>query len=235
MLITSVQNNLIKQTVKLHQKKYRDEAGLFVVDGYHLYEEARKVGAVKQVFTTDESIVGDDVIYVSSIVMEKLAQTKHTQGILTVCFKVKNRQVDGNVLLLDHIQDPGNLGTLMRSALAFGFTTIVLDGTVDVYNDKVLRSTQGALFKLNIVIQDIPSFMEENYEHTYFGTSMNGTTLRSIKAHGKIGLVLGNEGAGLDSKILELTHTNITIPMQETESLNVGVAGSIIMYHFTIG
>jgi len=120
---------------------------------------------------------------------------------------------------------------LLRSALAFGFTTIVLDGTVDIYNDKVLRSTQGALFKLNIIEQDIPSFMDENYEHTYYGTSMNGTPLQTIKTFGNIGLILGNEGAGIASEILEVTHQNITIPMAEMESLNVGVAGSIIMYY----
>jgi len=234
MLITSVQNNLIKQIVKLHQKKYRDEQGLFVVEGYHLYEEARKMGNIKYVFTSDQSIVGEDVIYVSLIVLEKLAQTKHPQGVLTVCHKLSAREVKGHVLLLDRVQDPGNVGTLMRSALAFGFQTIVLEQSVDVYNDKVLRSTQGAIFKLNIIEQNILDFMTEHNEYTYYGTSMNGTKLQSLTIDGNIGLILGNEGAGVSEEILSLTTKNITIPMQETESLNVSVAGSIIMYYCSI-
>lgn len=234
MNISSVQNPLIKQMAKLHQKKYRDEMNLFIVEGYHLYEEALQVGNVKQVFTTDESIIGDHVVYVSYSVLQKLTQTKEPQPILTVCHKLKPRPVAGNILLLDHIQDPGNVGTLLRSALAFGFTTVVLDQTADVYNDKVLRSTQGAIFKLNIIETDIELFMGEHPDYIYYGTEMFGTPLPLIKPFGLIGLILGNEGSGVNKELLSRTHKNITIPMQETESLNVGVAGSIIMYHLVM-
>lgn len=217
---------------KLHQKKYRKQRGLFLVEGYHLYEEAKKADVIEHVFTTDPVIVGTNVTYVSDIVLQKLANAQQPQGIVTVCRIVTNKDVGDQVLLLDHVQDPGNLGTLLRSALAFGFDTIVLDNTVDVYNDKVLRSTQGAIFHLNLHETDIETFMQNNPGHTYIGTTMQGLELDDVVPTKQVGILLGNEGAGLTEQLQTKTLYNITIPMHQTESLNVGVAGSIIMYHF---
>ncbi len=231
MIITSVNNQLIKDTTKLHLKKYRDSTGLFLVEGYHLYEEAEKVGNIKAVFTTDEGITGDKVIYVTDIILEKLAQTKKPQKILTVCEKIKANDLSDKVLICEKIQDPGNLGTLMRSALAFGFNTIVLDNTVDIYNDKVLRSTQGAIFKLNILEMNTIDFIDNNSEYKVYGTSLNGAPLKDIKTSEKLALILGNEGSGISKGILNKTDENITINTTEVESLNVGVAGSIIMHY----
>lgn len=230
MEITSVNNKLIKEMVKLHHKKNRDETGLFLVEGYHLYEEAKKVGNIKTVFTIDQEITGSKVVYVTTSVLSKLAKIQSPQGIVTVCHKVVNHEVKDKVLLLDHVQDPGNLGTLLRSALAFGFGTVVLDNTVDLYNDKVLRSTQGALYKLNIIEQDAIEFINENPEHTVYGTSMSGENLNTIGFVDKMILVLGNEGKGVRTELLEHTKNNITIQTVEVDSLNVGVAGSIIMH-----
>ena len=231
MTITSINNQLIKDTTKLHQKKYRDATAQFIVEGYHLFEEASKVSNIVRVFTTDEAIKGDKVIYVTRQVLEKLAQTKNPQPVLTVCEKIKNNELTDKVLLLEQIQDPGNLGTLMRSALAFGFKTIVLDNTVDIYNDKVLRSTQGAIFKLNIIQQNILDFIKSNSEYNFYGTELYGQPLHNINKEGKIGVILGNEGSGVSEMVLSHTTANITIEMTEMESLNVGVAGSIIMHY----
>lgn len=229
MEITSINNQLIKDTVKLHKKKYRDQRGLFVVEGYHLYEEAVKVGNVKTIFTTDTKITGDDVIYVSEQVLEKLTQTKNPQPVLTVCSKITSSKLSNHLLILEKIQDPGNLGTLMRSALAFGFDTIVLDNTVDIYNDKVLRSTQGAIFKLNIIESDTLTFISNNPTYDYYGTSMNGESIEMIRPSEKLAIILGNEGNGVSKEVLSKTTTNITIKTKDVDSLNVGVAGSIIM------
>jgi TrmH family RNA methyltransferase len=231
MIITSVNNQLIKDTTKLHQKKHRDSTGLFLIEGYHLYEEAEKVGNIRTVFTTDEAITGDKVIYVTDIILEKLTQTKSPQKILTVCEKIKANDLTDKVLICEKIQDPGNLGTLMRSALAFGFNTIILSNTVDIYNDKVLRGTQGAIFKLNIIEMNTTDFIDKNPEYKVYGTSLNGTLLRDIKTSDKLALVLGNEGSGISDEILKKTDENITINIVEVESLNVGVAGSIIMHY----
>lgn len=231
MNITSLNNQLIKDTAKLHKKKYRDQTGMFLIEGYHLYEEARKVNNVKYVFTTDETITGDDIIYVNDTVLEKLTQTKNPQPILTVCHKITANKLGNKVLILEKIQDPGNLGTLMRSALAFGFNTIVLDNTVDIYNDKVLRSTQGAIFKLNIIEMDTSDFLHDYPQYKAYGTAFNGTRLETIEFPEKMAIILGNEGNGISENILDLTAENITIKTTEVESLNVGVAGSIIMHH----
>jgi TrmH family RNA methyltransferase len=231
MQITSVQNETIKFYSKLHQKKYRKKEGLFLVEGYHLYEEAKKAGVIKKIFTTDENITGEEVVYVSEKVFSKLAGTIHPQGVVCVCEIKEDQTITNSVLLLDHLQDPGNVGTLLRSALAFGFETVILDETVDLYNDKVLRSTQGAIFKLHIHFQTINEFMDNHPDYTYYGTAMNGKNLKEIEPSLKTAIILGNEGNGVEKNLLDRVDEVITIPMNQTESLNVGVAGSIIMYH----
>lgn len=234
MKISSVNNQLIKDTVKLHKKKYRDEQSLFLTEGYHLYEEAQKYGIIKTIFTTNEKITGKEVIYVTEAVLEKLAQTKNPQEVLCVCHKVNKHELSDRVLILQRVQDPGNLGTLLRSALGFGFNTVILDTTCDLYNDKVIRSTQGNLFRLNIIETTTESFIRKNPEYKYYGTAMSGQDITTIDTSGKIALILGNEGSGLTKETLSKTDSNISIKTN-VESLNVGVAGSIIMHHISRG
>lgn len=229
MVITSVNNPLIKETTKLHKKKYRDQENLFLMEGYHLYEEALQYGKIKHIFTTDQTIKGDKVIYVNDTVLEKLSQTKNPQGVLVVCEKLTSKKPSEKVLILQNIQDPGNVGTLLRSALGFGFDTVVLDQTADLYNDKVLRSAQGNIFRLNIIFEDTLSFMKNHKEYFYYGTAMNGKDLDAIGGE-RIAIILGNEGSGVSKEVLSKTHQNISIKTN-VESLNVGVAGSIIMHH----
>jgi len=229
MKITSVNNQLVKDTVKLHQKKYRDKTGLFVLEGYHMYEEAMRYGDVQYVFTIDESIKGSNVYYVDDKVMEKLAQTKSSQGVLTVCHKVQKHNVSKRVLILEKIQDPGNLGTLLRSALAFGFDTVVLDNSVDLYNDKVIRSTQGHLFRLNILEMQTMDFIEEYPAYKVYATAMKGSSLTEILPQEPLAIILGNEGSGVSNEVFKKVDETISIKTN-IESLNVAVAGSIIMH-----
>lgn len=230
MKIASVNNQLIKDTVKLHQRKHRNKQNLFVMEGYHLYEEAKKQGIIRTIFTTDESIQGDNVIYVTRPVLEKLSQMKSPQGVFVVCEKVKKQMVESRVLLLERVQDPGNLGTLLRSALAFGFETVVLDNCVDLYNDKVIRSTQGNFFDLNIIEMTIQDFIEDFSHYHVYGTAMEGKPIQSISKNNDIAVLLGNEGQGVSKESLTLVDETITIKTN-IESLNVAVAGSIIMHH----
>jgi len=232
MKITSVNNQLVKDITKLHQKKYRDKEGLFLLEGYHLYEEAMKFGKIKTIFTMDESIVGPNVIYVDEKVMEKLTETKNNQGILVVCEKVINSELTDRVLILEKIQDPGNLGTLLRSALAFGFKTVVLDQTVDLYNDKVIRSTQGNLFRLNLIEMSTLDFISFYPDYHVVGTAMKGIELKEMKKAPKIALILGNEGNGVSEEILKKANEVVTIKT-EIESLNVAVAGGIMMHYIS--
>lgn len=230
MDITSVNNPLVKETVKLHKKKYRDDRMVFIVEGYHLYEEAKKAQIIRQVFTTDKKIKGSNVVYVNETVLHKLSQLKSPQQVIAVCNKLKTKELTNKVLILEKLQDPGNLGTLLRSALAFGFHTVVLDNTVDLYNDKVIRSTQGAMFKLNIIHQNTVHFIRSNKEYVYFGTSLKGSSIDDIIKPSKYALILGNEGNGLSSEVLSITNKNITIKTNDVESLNVAIAGSILMH-----
>ncbi|MBN2604692.1 MAG: RNA methyltransferase [Bacilli bacterium] len=232
MEITSVNNPLIKEMSKLHQKKYRDEMGLFLIEGYHMYEEANKLDIFEHVFTNDPAITGSKVIYVSRVVLEKLTKTQNPQNVVCVCRKLAEKELSDRVLILEEIQDPGNLGTLLRSALAFGFETVVLDNSVDVYNDKVLRSTQGAIFLLNLISMNTIDFMNLYQEYEYYGTSLHGSLLTEISYPQKFALILGNEGSGVSPTVLKMTKKNITISTQKVDSLNVGVAGSIIMHHY---
>jgi TrmH family RNA methyltransferase len=124
------------------------------------------------------------------------------------------------------------MGALMRSAKAFGFETIVLgEGCVDIYNDKVIRSSQGAIFKLNFINANLVEFIKGLKDYSIYGTNViNGVELDSLEKTTKLGIVLGNEGKGISKDVFDVIEKNIYIPMKDTESLNVSVAGSIIMY-----
>lgn len=234
MEIRSLNNPFIKDVAKLSQKKHRDQQNLFLVEGVHLYEEAKKSNIVKHVLTTNKDITGNNVVYVTEQIIKKISNNPSAQNVLTVCENKFPNEVFNKVLILEKVQDPGNLGTLLRSALAFGFKTVVLDNCVDFLNPKVLRSTQGAIFKLSIIKSDTYTFMEKHKEFSYFGTSLNGVNLEDIKVPEKTAVILGNEGSGITEEILNKTTSNITIEIANIDSLNVGVAGSIIMHYISM-
>ncbi len=237
-MITSINNETIKDIQKLKQKKYRDETGLFLIEGYHLVEEARKQRCIKTIVTSLDERFDEETIYVSFSVMKKLAFTKSPQPIMAVCERVDNK-IDLNshrYLLLDQIQDPGNLGTMIRSALAFGFNQIILSkDCVDIYNDKVMRSTQGALFQVNTVSMDLMDAINLLHKHhiEVYGTSLeNGKDIHTFEKKDKMAFVMGNEGKGVSKEILDICDKNIYIPIKGIDSLNVAIAAGIIMYEF---
>ena len=229
-MIQSVNNKTIKDLVKLKNKKTRDEKGLFLVDGFHMVEEAKKAGLCDLVISTDESLEGQEkVLVVSDSVMEKLSYTKTPQPIMAVCHKKDNilKHYD-RVLILDGVQDPGNLGTILRSALAFGFKQIVMSpDCVDLYNDKALRSTQGAVFHLDIVRDDLSHVIPELQKLgvRVIATSLhNASSIDDIKSTDKMAFVMGNEGNGVRDETIAMSDASLYIPIDTMESLNVGVA-----------
>lgn len=238
-MITSTQNDIIKGIMKLKQKKYRDELGMFLVEGFHLVEEARKHHCIDKIITTSHIQYNEETIYVSSNVMSKLAFTKTPQPIMAICKKnIDNLIVDQGTryLLLDRVQDPGNVGTIMRTAMAFGYDQIIMSNDcVDLYNDKVIRSTQGAVFQMNVCVMDLATAIIElkhNNVHVY-GTSLkNAMDIEQYENYDKMAFVMGNEGQGVSDEVLSLCEGNIYIPIQSIESLNVGIASAIMMYHF---
>ena len=225
-MIESVNNEKIVNYSKLKQKKYRDETSLFIVEGKHLVEEAKKNNLVVDEYILDENV--------SLNVMKKLSNLDNAPTHLAVCKKMTPRDIQGNVLILDGVQDPGNLGTIIRSCVAFNIDTIILsDTTVDVYNDKVVRASEGMIFNINIIRGNLLDIIPTLDMPLYTTNVVNGTNLDDIKIDKPYAIVVGNEGKGVSDEVNKLISNRIYIPMNEKcESLNVGVATSIILYEF---
>ncbi|MDY0138467.1 MAG: RNA methyltransferase [Candidatus Izemoplasmatales bacterium] len=231
--IESDKNEFIKDVSKLKQKKYRNLTNQYLVEGPHLIKEALQAGVLKKLFfVNDIDFDFVDSYQVSEKVMKKLSSVESLQGIIGVCEKKSQVFLSDKILLLDNVQDPGNIGTLMRSAVAFGFNTIVADSSVDFYNDKVIRSSQGAVMKINLINMNILDFIERNPDYRYFVTDLRSNIFLEDHdlSYNKIGIILGNEGQGVSDDVIRSVSNSLKIRIQDMESLNVGVAGSIIMY-----
>jgi len=244
--IQSVQNDRVKQWKKLHTKKGREKTGLYMVEGEHLVEEA-----VKEKERVTEIIISETVqspivqhikdipIYlVSEEVAKSLSDTETSQKIFAIC-KQKEELIDSyhQLLLVDSIQDPGNLGTIIRTADAAGIDGIILgDGTVDLYNSKVLRSAQGSHFHIPIVKGNLEEWIQRLKEKgiPVYGTALqNGKRLNEVEKTNQFAIIVGNEGNGIQEKLLDLTFENVYIPIYgKSESLNVAVAAGIVLYYF---
>ena len=228
-MIESVNNERIKRFSKLQNKKYRDLEGFFIVEGEHLVEEAKKKNLLVEVFSLD----GSDGTIVSEAVMRKLSGLKSVPKVLGIAKKPENTQIKGNILMLDGIQDPGNLGTIIRSAVAFNIDTIVASlDTVDVYNTKTLRSSESMIFNINYVTADLENIIKNLKDYNVYVTNvLNGESLDDIETKGNYALIVGNEGSGVRKNIQELATNTLYIPMNDKcESLNVAIATSIILY-----
>ena len=223
--------------MKLKQKKYRLDQGFFLVEGEHLVKEAIASGYCEVVVSSNEvACWPDETLIISQSLLKQLSDLESPQYVFALC-KINPDPLPGErLLLIDGVQDPGNLGTLIRSALAFGFDTVICENTVDIYSPKVIRGSQGAMFWLSLINSGLAGFIKSHPEYKYYGTSVvSGKDIRLIKqVPTRIGLILGNEGKGVSEELLMMADDVVTIPMQKTESLNVGVAGSIIMYQLSL-
>lgn len=237
-MITSPTNEKIKNLKKLQQAKYRKEMGYYLVHGEHLVAEAYDRGLLKEVITTEPNLLYDvPVINVSEQVLNFLSELSTPASVIGVVAIPKPRVINGNVLCLETIQDPGNLGTIIRSARAFGIKNIVMsDDTVDQFNNKVIRATQGAHFDLNILKTDLKSELInlKAAGYTIYGTDVNsGTQLSSIHPQQPYVIIMGSEGQGMSQALKDLCDQLINIETtDESESLNVAIATSIILYQF---
>lgn len=236
MLITSVNNDKIKELAKLKDKKCRDLNDLFFVEGKDLCDSAYERGLLRELYILDgfDNIYdGIPYTYVSKEVMKKISDLGSISEYYGICSKIVEGDIGSRLLILDDLQDPGNLGTIIRSAVAFNFDTIVLShGTVDLYNPKVVRSTKGMLFKTNIIVRDIPSFLDELDGYTIYGTDViDGVNIKNEIIPPHVAIIIGNEGKGISQSVREKCHKFIYIKMNdECESLNASVSASIIMY-----
>ena len=237
MIITSLNNPTIKEISKLKNKKYRDLTNTYLAEGEHLVEEAYKNNILIKIILLEDTICNYDIekIYVTKEVMKKLTELDTPNKIIGIVKKNTPLPIGNKILILDNIQDPGNLGTIIRSSVAFDIDTIVLSpNTVDIYNPKVIRATQGMIFYTNIITLELKEFINEikTKNYTIFGTNVrNGKNIKEITLPEKFALVLGNEGQGVSKEIESLCDDNIYIKMSsKCESLNVSVATSILLY-----
>ena len=237
MLYSSVDNKKIKDLKKLSSKKYRDITNMFLVEGDHLVEEAYKTGFLTELLLEEGFDYKLDIKtnYISKNVLKYLSSLDSSPKMIGICKKKINNIKGNKILMLDNVQDPGNIGTIIRSAVAFNIDTIILGkGCADEYSEKVIRATQGMIFKINIVHSDLEESIKtlKNKDYKILGTKVsNGKELKSVSKHEKFAIIMGNEGSGVDKKLLDLCDEYIYIKMNpECESLNVGVATSIILY-----
>ena len=240
MVISSLENDKVKDLVRLQQKKYRDLTGTYLVEGEHLVEEVFLEDIVLEIIVLDgeEFPYSCSTTYVSYDVMKKISTLETPPKIMALCKKKENLEILGKkILLLDEIQDPGNLGTIIRSSLAFSVDTIILSNRcVDLYNPKVLRSTQGMFCHMNILTMDTYDairYMGENDIPLYGTSVVGGVEASSLSKEEKqtYCLIMGNEGKGLSNELLSYCDKKLYIPMNsKVESLNVGVACSILLY-----
>lgn len=238
MVITSKDNKRIKAVRKLLTKKERTKAKQFLIEGEHLVEEALKWNAnILELFVLENSEFNFDLktTVVTKDVMKSLSTLVTPPGIIAIVEMNTQTINSDRILALDGIQDPGNLGTLIRTADAFNFNRILIGkDTVDPYSDKVLRSSQGSHFHVSIEDTDLVETMND-FDGTVLTTDLQGEALSSQKITGPLMIVLGNEGQGVSDDVLSHANYKVKIDMPgNAESLNVSVAGGILMHQYSL-
>ena len=246
--ISSPKNEKIKELVKLQTAKGRKKAGMYLIEGEHLVEEAFKEKAQIKLIVVTSNRLEDykkllaqadvQVLVVSQDVFHKLSMTETTQGILAVVEIVKQEILPhkGRLIVLDAVQDPGNLGTIVRTSDAAGFDAVILGtGTVDLYNDKVLRSMQGSHFHIPVFqanLQEyLPILKEKGVQVAVTALHRDSKDYSVLQGAIDVAIVVGNEGQGVSDDVIDLADVVVTIPMfGKAESLNVSIASALLMY-----
>ena len=235
MEITSINNDKVKYWSKLNDKKFRDLENKFLAEGDHLVNEALKNNQVVEIITTLDTSYDVLTYHVNESIMRKITDQKSLPNVIAVCQKNKEKSIKGRVLVLDNIQDPGNLGTIIRSAVAFNMNNIILtNNCVDLYNEKVIRSCEGMIYYLNIVkmsLEDTISFLTNN-NYQIIGTDVSkGKLIKDIDYQDDMAIIIGSEGRGMSDELRNVCQSFINLPINlNCESLNAAVASSIIMY-----
>ena len=235
-LITSNKNPQIKHYKSLQLKKNRIKFGEYLIEGFHLCQMALEAGVLREVILTkDTKFEFSNKIFVTPEIIKQISDAKTPQPILGV---VKISYADklgekSNTLIVDEINDPGNLGTILRSALAFGYKNVVLSQkTTDLFSFKTLRATQGANFKLNIIKKNLLEFIPQ-LKIPVIATDLAKPSIskdKILKLKGPKVLIVGNEAQGIRKEVSNLATHNHLLKINNIDSLNVAIAASILMY-----
>ena len=229
----------IKILQSLDQKKFRQKYNLFLVEGNKTIKEIPSSGyRIKEIFSVNSDSLAVEsslITKISPSELKKISFLQHPKDSVAVCELKEERIVENNLaqLVLDGIQDPGNLGTIIRLADWFGIPQIICsEDTVDLYNPKVIQASMGSFLRVNLVYQNLENFLHES-DAAIIGTDMDGVSFYDYPFPTQFNLVLGNEGNGIRPEIEKLLTDKITIPRfgksQATESLNVSMAAGIIL------
>ena len=243
MKITSVNNELVKETAKLLKGKYRDETGLFLIEGEKGVQEALKVGIeIERIFVQEGfcEIQYDNLIETTEAVLSKISDAKSAPKVVAVArqlkYDIKNFKNYKRVVLLEGIKDAGNLGTILRTACAFNIDGIVLFGeTVDLYNPKTVRSAVGNLWKIPVFKTSNLDYLKENFTNfERLATLPKGENVFALDDYTpteRVLVMFGSEADGLSDELKAFATKNITIEMaSNVESLNLSISAGIFMY-----
>lgn len=255
MTITSKDNETIKHIRKLKEKKYRDEYGEYVIEGIKLINEAIEENAnIKTILVCDNcnkiekinqnsmyEVAKQNCLYVDEKVFNTITDVQNPQGILAVVEKSgEEKEINYNedvIVVLDDIQDPGNIGTILRTLDSVGLSQVIISKrSGDVYNSKVVRSTMGAIFRVKIIeSENLADTLKTIKKHKFKVVSTSLDTDKSMYdiEYKKVAIVVGNEANGVSKEIQDMSDEKIKIPMLgKTESLNVSVATGVVLYEY---
>lgn len=238
MIISSLDNKKVKELTKLHQKKYRKDQYLLTEDSLLRYAFERGYLDLL-IYAGEMPFAFDNVLEVSRDVLCKIAKRDDVDYI-GVAHVIKESDSHGDrIVILDHLQDPLNIGRIMECCCLFGFDSMILSpDCADIYNEKCLANSKGGIYSLNISVKDleqeIPALQEKGYKVYATGLRDNTKELHEVAAHEKMAIVLGNEGSGVTANVMNMADEIIKIDMRNIDSLNVGMAAAIIMYQFKI-
>ena len=231
-VITSKDNSNVKFALSLKDNKNRKKYGMFLAEGKKALEMALKNKHVEQIFTTEWIDVDESInqLIVSEDIIKKLASTVNPEGIV---FISKIREFKGQefnkILYLDEINDPGNLGTLIRTALAFSYDAVITsENSCSIYNEKVINSSKGSIFSIPVFVGNLNDY-KNTHEIIVSALEKDAVNYDEIKVPNKFVLVLGNESHGVKKSTLEIAKMKVIIPIANIDSLNVAIAGAIIM------
>ena len=254
MVITSKDNEYVKHIKKLKEKKYREEYKEFIVEGIKMVQEAIEENAkIKTIIICDDCKVQSSIsnelmyeiakyncVYVAEKIFSTMSDVINPQGIMAIIEKPENKETEIDFskdifLLLDNIQDPGNMGTILRTADSLNMDQIIVSkGSSDIYNPKVVRSTMGAIYRIKVVeVENLARTVKEFKKHRINVYATDLKTDKSIYdvSYKKAAIVIGNEANGVSEEVLQEASDRIKIPMiGKTESLNAAVATSVILY-----
>lgn len=230
-IIKSSDNKKYKSLKKLLNKKEREKTKTFLIEGKNIIEEAKKHHKILNYITDDLRKIEKNIIYLDKKLKDSLSSLKNSNEDIALVSYLDSKKIDSDtILLIDNIRDPSNLGTILRTCLAFNVKDVVIsENTVDLYNPKTLRASEGAIFSLNIIRTNLLDFISQNKNYKVLSTSLKANNLKALSNDKKM-IIIGNEGNGVSKEILDISDDYLKIPIDNIDSLNVAIATSIILY-----